>query len=286
MKTILKISGHALALLLFWIVSGMILSPLFGIQEPQQDNPGLFLILMLVVCLLNVSVIHLYLTHTGLPKLRRGLHLFILLFGIQWFMSQMESWFFIDEDVMSKSFIIFIVANGALMSLLYVILTYFTYPRHDSTSQLPWTDSKHLATRAVIAMLFIYPLIYFVFGYFIAWQSPELREYYTGSTINQGFWKMMYQNVFESSLYLFQTFRTLLWIAIGYFMIHGFIGSRKVAMITLGLLFAVIMNSGHLLPNDIMPDTVRAYHAVETTSSNFLWGVIIVSLFTRRKDKD
>ncbi|MFY0687232.1 MAG: hypothetical protein JXQ90_08710 [Cyclobacteriaceae bacterium] len=284
MKTTLKLLGHSTALLIFWIMSSMILTPLFDIQEPEQDNPALSLLLMWLVCLLNVSVLHLYLVNTGLSKLQRALHLFVLLFGIQWFMSQMESWFFIDEAVMSRSFIIFLIINGILMSLFYALMTYFTYPFVAKTSDISWLSNKQLVIRTVIAALLIYPAIYFCFGYFIAWQSPDLREYYTGSTDNAGFLTMMYHNIFESTLYVFQIFRTLLWLGLGWFMLNGFNGSRKNAMITLGLLFAVIMNSGHLLPNHIMPDMVRFYHAIETSSSNFLWGIIVVILFTKSTD--
>jgi hypothetical protein len=42
------------------------------------------------------------------------------------------------------------------------------------------------------------------------------------------------------------------------------------------LLFAVVMNSQLLLPNPLMPLDVRMVHLVETASSNFLFGWLIV----------
>lgn len=57
-------------------------------------------------------------------------------------------------------------------------------------------------------------------------------------------------------------------------------------LVKLALLFAV-MPSLLLLPNPLMPDEVRMAHLLETTTSNFLFGWLVVLIlrsdFPRRK---
>ena len=58
------------------------------------------------------------------------------------------------------------------------------------------------------------------------------------------------------------------------------LGSRT----RVALVFAVVMNSGLLLPNPYMPEAVRMAHLVETASSNFVFGCAIVWLLHRHHD--
>ena len=53
--------------------------------------------------------------------------------------------------------------------------------------------------------------------------------------------------------------------------------------LVLGLLFAVLMNSQLLLHNPYMSGIVRLAHAVETSSSNFIWGFIIAWMITPKQ---
>ncbi len=285
MKTTLKILGHSFALLFFWIIANMISSSVFNISQPESANPSFVLTLLWVTCLLNASVLHLYLNHTSLSRSRRAVHLFILHFGIQWFLSQMEAWFFIDSQVMSRSLIASLVLGGAIMAFCYSVMTSFTYPEIKRQTQLGLVDKKALILNMLIAAIFIYPVIYFNFGYFIAWQSEELRNYYTGTSQNQGYWSMLHHHIFGSSIYILQVLRSFIWMGLAWIMIEGYSRTQRSAMLTLGCLFAVLMNSSLLLPNAIMPDTVRLYHAIETVTSNFIWGILLVLLFTRKDQK-
>jgi hypothetical protein len=48
-------------------------------------------------------------------------------------------------------------------------------------------------------------------------------------------------------------------------------------------LFAVVMNSQLLLPNPLMPREVRMAHLLETATSNFLFGWLIVLVLRGRR---
>ena len=59
-------------------------------------------------------------------------------------------------------------------------------------------------------------------------------------------------------------------------------GTTFMAMV-LGV--ALPMNIGHVLPNVFMPDpSVRLSHFVETTTSNFIFGLTVTWLMVRRHD--
>ena len=52
----------------------------------------------------------------------------------------------------------------------------------------------------------------------------------------------------------------------------------QIALIA-GLLLALPMNIGHVIPNPIMPDpSVRLSHFIETATSNFIFGMVITYL--------
>jgi hypothetical protein len=52
--------------------------------------------------------------------------------------------------------------------------------------------------------------------------------------------------------------------------------------VAVGLLFSLVMNSSHLMPNPYMPPAVRLGHFIETASSNFFWGMLIVCFMHRK----
>lgn len=76
-------------------------------------------------------------------------------------------------------------------------------------------------------------------------------------------------------LFLLQAVRALLWLAIAVPVIRMMKGEWWESGLAVALLFAV-MTSQLLLPNPLMPDEVRMVHLVETATSNFLFGWLVV----------
>jgi hypothetical protein len=73
-----------------------------------------------------------------------------------------------------------------------------------------------------------------------------------------------------------QVARAILWTAIAVPVIRMMKGQWWEAGLAVALLFAVAMNSQLLLPNPLMPQEVRMVHLLETATSNFLFGWLIV----------
>jgi hypothetical protein len=56
------------------------------------------------------------------------------------------------------------------------------------------------------------------------------------------------------------------------------------APLVLALVFSVIGGVAPLLPdNPYMPPDIRFYHGIETSTSNFIFGLVVGFLFTRRR---
>jgi hypothetical protein len=81
-----------------------------------------------------------------------------------------------------------------------------------------------------------------------------------------------------------QVVRALLWTALALPVIRMTTGAWWRAGLAVSLLFCVVMNTQLLLPNPYMPTAVRMRHLVETASSNFIFGWVVVGgLLWRRR---
>ena len=128
-----------------------------------------------------------------------------------------------------------------------------------------------------------YWVLYFGAGYFIAWQNPELRAFYGGEDPGSFFLQMQVILTTDPWLAPFQALRALLWTLCALPIIRMTAGSPWRAALLVALLLAVPSNLGHLLANPLIPAaSVRMSHMIETMSSTFVYGLIIVWLLHRR----
>jgi hypothetical protein len=151
----------------------------------------------------------------------------------------------------------------------------------EGDSPLVMPASEWVRKVAVIAI--VYVILYFTFGYFIAWRNPAVREYYGG--IDPGSFVGQMGTVLRNTPWLipFQILRAMCWVALALPVIRMLKGQWPETALSLGLLFAVVMNAQLLLPNPYMPEPVRMAHLAETASSNFIFGVFVGWLLTARR---
>ena len=129
-----------------------------------------------------------------------------------------------------------------------------------------------------------YTLIYLLFGYFIAWRVPVVRDFYGGGDLVSFGQHVLSRPVLKHVIPL-QLARGILWFGIALVIIRMHGGGWFEVAFAVALCFAVLMNAQLLLPNPIMPAEVRMIHLIETASSNFLFGLALVSIlfaFSRR----
>jgi hypothetical protein len=141
------------------------------------------------------------------------------------------------------------------------------------------TSSEWIIRLSIAALSYV--ILYFTFGYFVAWQSAAVRAYYGGGNLT-GFFTELHKTWQATPwLFPFQFLRGLLWSLLALPIIRMLRGHRFEKALVVGFLFAVV-TSQLLLPNPLMPYEVRIRHLVETASSNFLFGCLVVWLLNSK----
>ena len=274
MKPLLNILLNGTVFCIIWIAASIIINSTLNVSPAEAANPGLALLLMWLCCLIEVAVIHQYVIHIRYEKIARFLIIFITLFSIQFVFTQMESWYYIEQQTLPKQIILSTVLSGMLASLAFALYIGYRYPSNQLTTGItpPW---KNLTATLVVLGILVYPLIYFVAGYFIAWQWESLRLYYTGSPEMSSFLQVMESN-FRQGIVTFQVARGLIWTVIGFLILRSLRPlSWQYQGLILGLLFSGLMSAQLLIPNPYMPSDIRMVHLIETASSNLLWGFLL-----------
>lgn len=286
MKTILMKIGRivllSLGFMLWWMIGFGISQALFQAQfPPTEASESTVMACLLFIAGLETTVLWWANEHLSASRSKRFGIILLLLFGLQFFMSQNESWYFKDAVGMSERGILQTVFGGLLLALGFSALLVFS-TRKAASGVVVKNRLTLISWNLVILAFVIYPLIYFLAGHFVAWQFPAIRQYYTGEALNRGF-IFQFKDYLQDGLYFFQILRGALWILIAWPFLQHFQGSRFKASWVLGILFSVLHCTQLLLPNPYMPAEVRYAHLLETASSVFLWGFLVAWVFVQKR---
>jgi len=278
--------GLSFLMLILWI-SGIALGNVVfpsNLMEMASDSNNYTELLFFLICGLNTWIIMYFIYNSRINGWKLAGILFLVTFGIQYFMSQIESLWFNDSLKLPINGIWAIISGGAVMYLLFApIATWLTGKFNtgiESQNAQVQMQVYPMAIRIILLSVVVWPLIYFLAGYLIAWQFDDVRMFYSGTTDMDPFLSIMKEN-FDSGLYFFQIIRGFLWILIGFLVLNTAKGSWIHKGIILGLLITILGSSGLLLPNPVMPYAVRMAHFVETAPSGFIWGIIIAWVFRK-----
>jgi hypothetical protein len=110
-----------------------------------------------------------------------------------------------------------------------------------------------------------------------------VRAYYGGSDPGSFFAQLRAVARDTPLLLPLQAVRAILWAAIAVPLIRMTKGQWWEAGLSVALMFSVVMNSQLLLPNPLMPREVRMVHLLETATSNFLFGWLVVVVLRGRR---
>jgi gamma-glutamyltranspeptidase len=126
-----------------------------------------------------------------------------------------------------------------------------------------------------------YPTLFFLAGYYIAFANEEVRAFY-GGIYRDSFLEQVRAVLRDTPQLLpFETLRGALWVAMAVAVLWTTRGRTWVGGLWVVLLFTLVQNDVHLLPNPLMPPTVQAFHFVETVSSNAVFALLIIGLMSR-----
>ena len=210
----------------------------------------------------------------------RGLLLITVVTGVIFFvasfMTQVETLFFNHAfPVLTKQDVFLIALSGLFPLLAAVPLTARLFNKKDAP---PARFAKKYTIGGlflpVLSLGLVYVVIYFLFGYFVAWQNEALRLFYSGTMENEGFWGQLVRNwETYAIIYPFQFIRGILFALAAIPLLYLTKGSNRHFVISVCLVYlctAIVL----IIPNVLFPDTVRWGHFIEMTSSMLLFGLI------------
>jgi hypothetical protein len=208
-------------------------------------------------------------------------------YGMVTFMAQIETWYFLTSLTVSPQLLPALFVMGIPAAIFFVPLAVLILgkgiksPKDTASNEsLIMPASQWVWKLAAITLAYL--ILYFSAGYFIAWQNPELRAFYHGTDPGNFFLQMLH--IFQSDPWLtpFQVLRSQLWVLFTLPVIRMTRGKPVYIAMLVGLLLAVPMNIGHIMANPLIPaNSVRLSHMLETASSNFVYGLVIVWLLHR-----
>jgi hypothetical protein len=269
-----------------WIIGAMAVGDLM----PQgQSEPGLLSqeVGTLVLAIINTLLVVALIVTSRWRGWRLALALAFAYYGSFTFITQIETWYLLLEITVSPELLPRLFIMGLSIPLIFIPLAVLICKKwkgaDEGLSKTKWEMPfmQLLLKLAVIAI--IYVLIYWVAGYYIAWQNPELRAFYGSPGDIDPFFAHTLRTIRNTpGLILLQLVRGVLFALIALPVIAGSKVKPWTTALLVGFLLA-LPHLGHILPNPLMPlASVRLSHMIETFTSTFFFGLIIVWLLHRK----
>jgi hypothetical protein len=254
------------------------------ISEPGLVPPTSGLLIIALTDLLIIAALILTSRWSGW---KLALSLALAYYGVVTFLMQIETWYFLSSVTVGPQLLPRLFLMGIPTAFLFIPLAAWVLGKGRATGETSPNPALVMPARqwiwklAVIAV--VYLILYWGAGYFIAWQNPELRAFYGQPGEALPFFTHTLNTLRNDPLlFPFQIFRALLWVLCGLPIIRGSKVKPWWTAVLVGLLFSVPQNVGHILANPLIPiASVRLSHMIETTSSTFLFGLIVVWLLHR-----
>ena len=199
--------------------------------------------------------------------------------GVETFMTQIETLYFNRAIQMGTGEMMASVFAGALRALIFAPLAVLFLGRMRNSGK---PEEKKTALKPsewglrVLALAVLYAIVYFMFGYFVAWQWEETRLFYSGTTAILPF-IAHFRALFGADPLIipFQLLRGALWTALAVLIARMMKAKRWEKSLAVALIFAGLLSSGiGLFPNPVMPPLVRQSHFFEILFSMLLFGGI------------
>jgi hypothetical protein len=214
--------------------------------------------------------------------------LFAVFYGIHTFLNQIETAVFpAVADQMPPGTLTSLFIAGLILAVPFSLLAVWILGRTREGSQAGAMNPRLSMPAAewiwkLVAAAVLYVIIYLTFGYYIAWRTPGLPEFYGGT--DPGTFLGQLGNIVRESAWLplFQLFRGLVWTVLGCIIIRMHKGSKWETALAVGLTFSIFTSASLMFPNPFMPPYVATSHAIELFWSNLLYGILLTHLMLWR----
>jgi len=204
--------------------------------------------------------------------------MFVGMYGISTVTSQIESIFFLSNKL-PHGMIRAIFIQGAIGIALFAPLAVLVLGKwRDAEPAAVLATPEHLRASAIawkLSLLVVaFVFLYMFFGYYVAWQNPELRKFYGGPDWPTFFAAM--KGNWQNSRLIFPlaAFRALLFVGFMYPLIRMLSVGRWESAIA-SALFLASWTTALLLPNPLMPVSVARSHFWETLAFSLVFGSLL-----------
>jgi hypothetical protein len=245
---------------------------------PVKATPAQLVLPFVTLCLCVGIVVSYLILRSSWHGFALVMAVFFAMYGISTVAAQGDSVFFLSaklpQGMLPALFLQGLIADALFAALAVLILGKWRVPSPADT----WPAPAHLAASSLIwriALLVVaFVFLYMFFGYYIAWQNPDLREYYGGSSF-PSFYDSLKSNWGQRPfLYLLQAFRALLFIACVFPLIRMLRVSRWERTAAIAL-FLSAWTTILLFPNPLMPMSVARSHFWETLAFSLTFGTLL-----------
>jgi hypothetical protein len=235
---------------------------------------------LIVVAVIDALVLSFLILRSPWRGLRLIGAVFLIHLGVETIMTQIETFYFNSALQLSTGELLGLVAGGGVRALIFAPLAVVILGRLRKSKAAEATMTATLPAEwapCFAALALVYVVIYFAFGYFVAWQWEATRLYYTGTTSIKPL-LVHFRDLFireDPGVLPFQLLRGALWTALAATIVGTIRARRWESMLAVALTFtAFVALPLGLFPNPYMPEMVRRAHFYELASSMLLFGGI------------
>jgi hypothetical protein len=209
--------------------------------------------------------------------LKLAIAIFVAVFGLMTVVIQLESLLFLGSRLPS-GFMRSIFLMGFLVAALFAPFAVLITGRAKKTEPASLEEHLNMPVGMWVWKLVVvgvcYVLLYLAAGYFIAWQSTAVRDFYGGHDPGNIMTHIVWLMQTSPHIFPFQFLRGLVWMLFVLPIIKMHRGRRLEVGLTIAVLF-IVWNLQLFMPNPMMPAEVARVHFFEMTVSNSIFGFIV-----------
>lgn len=248
-----------------------------GLPPLAQEDEALALVGIVGAAAIDAVLLLLFVRRSRLHGWRLAALVAAVFYFVKTLTSQIEALFFMPNVTagMMPSLLAMTVPLTLAIAPLSVWLGGRWQPSARDRSpgfEPPPLSPGQLAGRVALLSVVVYPALFFLAGWFIAFRSPEVRDFYGGAG---GDTFLAQLAALEFPVYLLEIFRGALWVACAVAMLGTQSGGAWASTLLVAAWFALLQNDVHFIPNPLLSATIRLHHFVETASSNAVWACAI-----------
>ena len=248
-----------------------------------ESEQGVAFLALIVVAVVDTALLAALAYKSRLPRAALAVTLAVVFYIVKTFTSMIEALVFMPNVNGGNIGALFAMTIPLTLVVPPLAAVLFAERRGDNEPVLtfPPLSLGALLGRVTLLSVVVYPVLFFVFGYFVAFASDDVRAFYGVVDVKPFFAHMLDTVTGTPWLLPFEMARGLLWTLTALVLFSTTRGGAVLKGVLVALVFALVQNDVHLLPNPLMGREVQLYHFIETATSNAIFAAVAAFLLAR-----